>query len=530
MEPIRSYVLLSGLGMLSPPSTFTPMGIVVDGVLNLLNMILQGLFDLIGYLFASGIRTMLFFESPYELAGPNQAFNYNLKFALALLPVIVAIGIFSMPFANRHKAATWRQVWRIIEVLIFIALARPALHVALVLVNTTGEYIFPHNYDLTFAGQGLYDSLFAIGVTGLGLVIGGFLLTSISVIGILFLFFILFLREFLFHLIYQGFPILIVAWYLDWGPFKTSNHIAVVVFRLTGYLVLVGPLIALALQVGAVLGGGSWPPDGSPPSDPKTTVDFWRQLAGWFMGIALASAFGAKAAMMGGVPMGQIGAAKGRSSKSSTSDSSGSSGSSDESANRGSLGGQMRDTIREADRRAPYSGTMSDRMADRVSNTKESMSTKWNEVSDRDDLAGSSARFLGAAGKTLGPKAKRAAADAYTGGKYAATHLHESPVDWGRAGTEHYRNNPVVSNQRRAKWLVDQQSTKSMRQDEIAEQMGWSETKTQQVVDGLKDRGQLEVFETDQGNIVMNPDRFSDRPSDQPTDRPLSSQDRRRAS
>jgi hypothetical protein len=399
-------------------------------------------------------------------------------------------------------------MWRVIEVLIFIALARPALHIALILVNTTGEYVFPESYDLSFAGEGILTSLGAIGVTGLALVIGGYVLSGISFLGILFLFFVLFLREFIFNLIYQGFPILIVAWYLDWGPFKTVNHVSVVVFRLAAYLVLVGPLIALALQVGVVFGGGTWPPDGQPPADPETTVDFWRQFAGWFMGIALACAFGVKAAMMGGVPMSRLGAAT-TGGKTGSTDSWQSRESGGESG-RGSIGGQVRDTVGAVDRRAPYAGTMSDR----ISNARDSMSGKWKDVSDRQDVYGATARNLEVAGKTLGPKAKRAGADVYAGGQYAVTHLHESPADWARASADHYRDKPIVSNERRAKWMLDQQASKSMRQEDLMEKMGWSDAKTAHVVESMKSAGQVEVFETGRENVIMSRDRLPQRSSD----------------
>lgn len=515
IEPITFVII----GTVATPRLVV-LGIVVDGIINFLNLLLQGIFDFIGDMFATGVEEMLFFESPYELTGPNEAFLYNLNFAFVLLPIVVVIGMLSMPFANRTKAATWRQVWRIIEVIIFIAIARPALHVALILVNATGEYVFPRSYDLSFAGEGLLNSMSSIGVTGLALVIGGYVLSGISFLAILFLFFMLFLREFIFHLVYQGFPILIVAWYLDWGPFRTANHIAVVVFRLAGYLVLVGPLIALALQVGVVFGGGTWPPDGKPPADPETTVDFWRQFAGWFMGIALASAFGLKAAMMGGVPMGQLGSAR-SATRGKSADSQRETAASSGEYTRGSIAGQTRDTIRAVDRRAPYTGTMSDR----ISNVKGSMATKWKEISDRDDALGDAIRGVETTGKWMKPKAERISADGLMGGKYAVTHVHESPTDWARAGADHYRNFPLVSNERRAKWLIDQQPTRSMSEGEIAGRMGWSKGKTREVTSALESSGRAEVYETSRGNIVMsrdgigNPQADYSETSHQPSDR-----------
>lgn len=498
--------LLSALSFLQP---LVPLGLVDDGIVALLNKLLLGLFDLIGSLFTTGIRSILFFESPYLMTGPNEAFAYNLRFALVLLPIVVAIGLFSMPFANRQKAALWRQAWRVIQVLVFVALVRPVLHVVLMLVNLTGEYVYPNAYDLTFAGQSLLDSLAAVGVTGIALLVGGYILSGISVLGILFLFFILFLREFLFTLVYQGFPILIVAWYLDWGPFRTSNHIATVVFRITSYLLLVGPLIALALQVGTTFGGGTWPPNGAaPPPSPDTTVDFWRQFAGWFMGIALAGVFGAKAAMMGGVSIGHIGRAT------STSRSGG--GTADRSTDRSSEGrrslrGQARDTFDHLRHRVP--SPSSSTVSTAVSGAKTSASETWNEITDRPGWTGAAARTAHTAGKWTTPKAKRATRDGATGVRYAATHLHESPMRWIQAGAEHYRTVPLISNEQRVTRLLDRQSSGRMTKPEIASKLGWSDAQTQTVLDRLQSDGHIELHDTGRNTVAVRSDRSGGRSS-----------------
>jgi hypothetical protein len=104
----------------------------------------------------------------------------------------------------------------------------------------------------------------------------------------------------------------------------------------------------------------------------------------------------------------------------------------------------------------------------------------------------------------------------YAGGQYALTHLHESPADWTRASADHYRDKPIVSNERRAKWMLDQQASKSMRQEELMEKMGWSDAKTEHVVESMKSAGQVEVFETGRENVIMSRDRLPQRSSDRP--------------
>jgi hypothetical protein len=153
------------------------------------------------------------------------------------------------------------------------------------------------------------------------------------------------------------------------------------------------------------------------------------------------------------------------------------------------------------------------------------MATKWKEISDRDDALGDAMRGVETTGKWMKPKAERISADGLMGGKYAVTHLHESPTDLALAGAEHYRNYPLVSNERRAKWLIDQQPTRSMSEGEIAGRMGWSKRKTREVTTSLESSGHAEVYETSRGNIVMsrdgigNPQADYSETSPQPSDR-----------
>ena len=53
-----------------------------------------------------------------------------------------------------------------------------------------------------------------------------------------------------------------------------------------------------------------------------------------------------------------------------------------------------------------------------------------------------------------------------------------------------------------------------MREEDIADSFGWSETKTQSVIESLNSSGQVELYETGRGNVVMKRDRPSLRTSD----------------
>lgn len=423
-----------------------PLQIGADWIINLLNSILQGLFGFVGDALTGGFKMFLLFESPYELSAPNESFAYNFELFGPLFGVVLLFGIASRPFADRERAASWRVTVRAVAVIVSIPLIRPVMDVILMVVNASIRYVFPSSYSLQFASGGLMDSLGAIGVSGLGLVVGGYLLGGASVLAILFVMAILMLREFLWYLVYHGWPILICMWYIDWGPLKVSNHIATLTIRTAAYLLLVGPLIALALQTGAMMAGngaaGGAAATGAQMATPDTAPEFWKQFGFWFMGLGLASVFGTKAAMAGGMPITQIG--RGSSSNAQA----GVQGQASGDGTNSSLRGQAKEAIGRAggfvDNRLDsaggyFSGYSSEGRRQFVDGQKARIGDKAASFSDRLDQSkyGPSVKAAGAVGKF-------AAKEAYTGGRYAAKNLDESPLDWARSGAQHIRDNPYV--------------------------------------------------------------------------------------
>lgn len=438
----RGIVPVLSPGMVQNTLSPTPLFLGADWIINLLNTILQGITGAIGELFTAGLAEFLFFPSPYHMPAANEAFYYSRDLGLKLFPIVIALGILSMPFSQMEKARPYRQAWRGVTVIFAIALAPPMLDICLQLVNWTGQQLYPTSYSLSFAGQGMLDQLAGIGLAGVGLVVAGYLMMGVSILGILVLLFFLFLREFLFQLTYQHFAILMVLWYIDWGPFKVSNHIAKLVFRTTSYLLLAGILMSAALATGATLAGGDpgavqASMQGGQFAGEQATISFWRQFAGWFMGIALAGVVGAKAATMGGVPMSQVARAKGGGS--------GSGGSASDAGGDGKIT-RIRDQGREAlSQLGSRAGDRFDEAGGPLAGTQEflaqgrsSLNETASSISDRIGPQGSAV----AAG--VGSVGKFAAKEGMAGTAYAAKNMNQSPMQWATAARNRYRDKPLV--------------------------------------------------------------------------------------
>ncbi|MDS0243053.1 MULTISPECIES: hypothetical protein [unclassified Haloferax] len=433
--------------MIQTTLTPTPLFVGADWIINLLNTILQGLTGAIGELFTAGLAEFLFFPSPYHMSAANEAFYYSRELGLKLFPIVIAFGILSMPFSQMEKARPYRQVWRGVTVIFAMALAPPMLDICLQLVNWTGQQLFPTSYSLSFAGQGMLDQLAGIGLAGVGLVVAGYLMMGVSILGVLVLLFFLFLREFLFQLTYQHFAILMVMWYIDWGPFKVSNHIAKLVFRTTGYLLLAGILMSAALATGAALAGGDpgtvqASMQGGQFAGEQATISFWRQFAGWFMGIALAGVVGAKAATMGGVPMSQVARARGAGSGSgNTASASNGDGKITRLRDQGrealsDLGSRAGGRLDEAG--GPLAGISVGGAQGYIAQGKSSLNETASSISDRVGPRGTAV----AAG--VGSVGKFAATEGMAGTAYAAKNMNQSPMQWATAARDRYRERPLV--------------------------------------------------------------------------------------
>lgn len=428
-------------------SEAVPLQIGADWILNLLRSVLQGLFGFAGSLLTGGFKHFLLFESPYGLSAPNEQFAYNLEIFVPLFGIVLLLGIATRPFAKKEKAAGWRVFIRAVGVMVSIVAIRPFMDLILDVVNITIQYIFPGTYTIDFATGGVLESLAAVGASGLALVVGGYVMGGTSVLAIVFVMAVLMLREFLWYLIYHGWPILICMWYIDWGPLKPANHIATLTIRTTAYLLLVGPLIALALQTGAMMAGngaaGGAAATGAQMATPDASPELLKQFGFWFMGLGLAGVFGAKAAMAGGMPLSQIGRGGGKSKSTGNA-----SASPPESGRSQALRSQASEAISRAggfvDSKLDgaggrLNGYSSEGRRQFVDGQKARISEGASQFSDR-----VSQNRLGQGAIAAGSVGKFAATEAAAGGRYAAKNLDESPLEWGSAAADRYRNEPLV--------------------------------------------------------------------------------------
>lgn len=305
----------TGTASLAPLQVFDPGSWIVA----VLDAIAKALTDVLGSIFVGMIESFLVIDPPYPRPGPNAMFMQNLQYALLLLPIVVVIGAASRPVSESSKAAYPRQLWRFIMVFLFLALARPVLHVAVVMTNATTVLVMPETYAVSLAGPVLNDALADIVGTAFAAILLYIIIGTLSFLALALVVIVLFLRVFLVELVYIGFPLLLVAWYIDWGPFRYANHVAGFVFRITAYLLIAGPLIALALQTGCTIsapdlcvqtatGGGGAGAEaltaGYDPSEEK--LEFWKRFLGWLTGLGLAGFVGIQSLSMGGSSGGHL--------------------------------------------------------------------------------------------------------------------------------------------------------------------------------------------------------------------------------
>ncbi|MFB6201318.1 MAG: hypothetical protein ABEI98_04835, partial [Halorhabdus sp.] len=220
-------------------------------------------------------------------------------------------------FSEAPEGSYLRQGIRLVKALFALALIRPFLHVAVVFTNSATKLVMPQTYAVSLAGPALNNAIGDMVASALTAVLVYLAVGVISLLAIALVVLILFLRIFMIHLVYTGFPLLLVMWYTDWGPLRYANDVAMFVFKVTAYLLLAGPLIALALQTGCSMSapnlcaanasgphGAEALTAGIDPSQNKLVL--WKRFLAWLSGLGLAAFVGIQALTMGGSSAGHL--------------------------------------------------------------------------------------------------------------------------------------------------------------------------------------------------------------------------------
>ncbi|MFC7216548.1 hypothetical protein ACFQO4_21030 [Saliphagus sp. GCM10025334] len=433
-------ILLPDTPVASPAAVFS------DWIADFFTYILTGILGFIGELVANGILTFIIFDSPYSDPGMQAAFQHNLDIFPQLLVIMFMAGVATKPFADQIEVTNFMLVWKALKVIIFVAVARQIMHFSLLLTNALIRHIFTADYGAAFGPEVLQSGLDGVAASSAGAIIGGLILSMVSVAGILLALGVFILREFLFNATFILLPVLGAMLFLDFGPLRYASEISKTVLRATAYMLLAGIVMAGLLQTGAAAAGayadmagqGATAAQSQQASDPGFGEVLEAYLF-WLIGLVAPALVGIKSAAMAGLSPRRISGRQGAKSKSSSQGSS--TNQSGEKSTRAALIEQARYGAAGADRWATggKGGAAVQKAGSAATRTKGAVGSAATTLLSEKRV--NDAKKGGQAFKKGG---KRAVKDAKSGTDYATRNLHQSPVDWAEAGLERYRENPVV--------------------------------------------------------------------------------------
>ncbi|WP_227379092.1 hypothetical protein [Haladaptatus halobius] len=414
------------------------------------------LMGFVGVLMSGGVYTFLVFDSPYTDPQYLQAFDHLLGIFPQLLAVVVMAGFASQPFSKKADVDSVILVWKALKAIIFVAVGRQLMHFGLLLVNAVVTYIYPQSYgafSTEILKSGMEGAAASAGVVAVGMVI----LSVTSIIGILLLFAMLIVREFLFVAMFVTLPILAVMLYLDFGPFEDSAKAAKMFINATLSLFLAGIFMAALMFVGtvAVGGGGHGAANAAANagSNPGSFNDVLESFLFWLIGLVAPALYGLKTAMSSGFIPGRVRSRRKRSSGSRSAASSGRSGESSRASimKQARFGGKQAGSYASSKIGSLDQRTTGGKVGEKLNSSVNKATSTSSGIKDSfgSKVEGTIAEDATKAGKrgTQYTKkgGKRAAKDARSGTNFALRNLDRSPLDWAEAGLEHYRENPVIN-------------------------------------------------------------------------------------
>lgn len=232
------------------------VGRFFDGLANWLQ---SGMESIINGLFAVSIEAMVLLDNPYESQAANEAWMNSFEVSLAIFPVMIILGLLSMPFSDEKKTSLWRQGIRIVGVIAIFAASRPLIGFAVDLSNTVTVALMPSGTEMV--GMFLPDEGLLSGLAGafsaLALVLAIYFIGGIMVAAFTLVLILLQLRIFFIYIVYIASPFLAVLWYADWGLLESVNEFANKWTRMGIYTCLSGPIIAILFRTMAVIASGA---------------------------------------------------------------------------------------------------------------------------------------------------------------------------------------------------------------------------------------------------------------------------------
>jgi type IV secretion system protein TrbL len=183
------------------------------------------------------------------------------------------IGLLSMPWADREKAHLWRQGFRIVTVVLLIAVSKPVIGVGVDAMNAVTMELAPQQFELSFDPSADQYGVEDVGGT-FGLIAAYFVAAILMMIATPLAILGLVLRTYIIYIVFMGAPILAVFWYPDWGFGAHLNKFATKFGRMGIYSLVAGPLLAIALKAMKVIMDGGV----VQASSGNGATEFWTQL------------------------------------------------------------------------------------------------------------------------------------------------------------------------------------------------------------------------------------------------------------
>jgi type IV secretion system protein TrbL len=247
-------------------------GDIADAIFGAFQGFIKSLFEGFFKLTGIGLTPLLKVVNPATSTKAVAAWQSSFKLAVALFPLMIVVGLLSMPWADREKAHLWRQGFRIVSVILIIAISKPVVGVGVDAMNAVTMQIAPDQFRVSFdpAAYGIGTN---IGGT-MALIAAYFAAAVLMLIATPLSIFALALRTYIVYIVFLGAPIWAVMWYPDWGFGVHIHKFAAKVGRMGVYSLLAGPLLAAALRGMDVIMAGGVVQAGSGSGATK----FWTQL------------------------------------------------------------------------------------------------------------------------------------------------------------------------------------------------------------------------------------------------------------
>jgi type IV secretion system protein TrbL len=247
-------------------------GDIADAIFGAFRGFIKSLFEGFFKITGIGLTPLLEIVNPATSSKAVAAWQSSFKLAVALFPLMIVVGLLSMPWADREKAHLWRQGFRIASVVLIIAVSKPLVGVGVDAMNAVTMQIAPDQFRVSFdpAAYGIGSE---IGGT-MALIAAYFVAAILMMIATPLAIFALALRTYLVYIVFLGAPIWAVMWYPDWGFGVHIHRFASKVGRMGVYSLLAGPLLGAALRGMDVIMAGGVVQAGSGSGATK----FWTQL------------------------------------------------------------------------------------------------------------------------------------------------------------------------------------------------------------------------------------------------------------